>query len=247
MFLGSNLQYLRRESGGMTQEKLAEQIGVSRQTVSKWESGEAYPELHKLMDLCEIFQCKLDNLLRQDMAARASIYYPVQILRVDGFRRAQYVIISATPEKDASAYMEQWAHNTGLDQFPGYSPVRIGWGFPYVSAEQKSRFGLRGYVSSYVLPEGFETVSGDVQIICQESADYAVLTIRDPYAASYNRVAQAYHLIFEYLAANGFRKRYSEKILPTFERVYERDGITYMDVFIHCDSGGKISNTIQLT
>ena len=39
MFLGSNLQYLRRESGGMTQEKLAEQIGVSRQTVSKWESG----------------------------------------------------------------------------------------------------------------------------------------------------------------------------------------------------------------
>lgn len=39
MFFGSNLQYLRRESGNMTQEILAQQMGVSRQTVSKWESG----------------------------------------------------------------------------------------------------------------------------------------------------------------------------------------------------------------
>ena len=247
MFLGTNLQYLRRETGGMTQEKLAEQIGVSRQTVSKWESGEAYPELHKLMDLCDIFQCKLDDLLRQDMTKRASTYYPVRIRRIQAFRRAQYVIISANAEADATAYMDSWLRKSGLEQIPGFSPVRIGWTFPYVSAELKNRFGLRGYVCSYILPEGFEPTAEGVQIIQQEAADYAVLTIRDPYAAAYNRIPQAYHLIFEYLSASGYRKKHSEKILPTFERVYEKDGITYMDVYVHCDCGNKTLNPIQLT
>lgn len=247
MFLGTNLQYLRRESGAMTQEKLAEQIGVSRQTVSKWESGEAYPELHKLMDLCDIFHCKLDDLLRQDMAARASIYYPVQTVKVTAFARAQYVIISANPEEDASAYMDNWIQKAGLNQHNGYTPVKIGWGFPYVSAEQKGRFGLRGYVCACILPDGFSDAAENVQIIRQEAAEYAVTTIRDPFAGTYNRISQAYHLIFEYLSANGFRKKHSEKVLPCFERVYEKDGTTYMDVFIHCDCGGKTSNTIQLT
>ena len=247
MFFGSNLQYLRRESGNMTQEILAQQMGVSRQTVSKWESGEAYPELHKLMDLCEIFHCKLDDLLRQNMAARSSTYYPVQVLRIAGFRRAQYIMISANPETDAAAYMDSWVRKSGLEQFLEHPPVRIGWGFPYVSAEQKSRFGLRGYVSGCVLPEGFEPVTDGVQIISQETAEYAVTTIRDPFAGSYNRIAQAYHLIFEYLSGNGFKKKYSEKILPAFERIYEKGGTTYMDVYIHCESGGNASNFIQLT
>ena len=247
MFLGSNLQYLRRESGSMTQEKLAEQMGVSRQTVSKWESGEAYPEVHKLMDLCDIFQCKLDDLLRQDMAARANIYYPVQLVRISGFRRAQYVMISANPEEDAAMYIDRWIQKSGLDQIPGYTPVRIGWGFPYVSPEQKKRFGLRGSVSGCILPEGFKPVCDSVQIISQETADYAVMTIRDPYAAGYNRISQAYHLIFDFLNASGLKKNYSEKILPTFERVYERDGISYMDVYIHCDCEDKIMKTIHFT
>ena len=50
MKLGANLQYLRKLHGGMTQEKLAERMGVSRQTVSKWETGEAVPEVDKLLE-----------------------------------------------------------------------------------------------------------------------------------------------------------------------------------------------------
>ena len=50
MFFGGNLQFLRRRDG-MTQEKLASRMGVSRQTVSKWESGEVTPELGKLIEL----------------------------------------------------------------------------------------------------------------------------------------------------------------------------------------------------
>ena len=39
MKLSTNLQYLRRLHGGMSQERLAQQLAVSRQTVSKWETG----------------------------------------------------------------------------------------------------------------------------------------------------------------------------------------------------------------
>ena len=60
MKLSANIQVLRKCSGNMTQEKLAERMGVSRQTVSKWETGEAVPELDKgLSKDPRIFGCKL--------------------------------------------------------------------------------------------------------------------------------------------------------------------------------------------
>lgn len=63
MSFGENLQYLRRERG-LTQEELAEYMSVSRQTVSKWEAGGAYPEMEKLMSLCQLFAVSMDTLLR---------------------------------------------------------------------------------------------------------------------------------------------------------------------------------------
>ena len=47
MSFGRNLQYLRRLSKNLTQEGLAEKLNVSRQTVSKWETDEAMPEMEK--------------------------------------------------------------------------------------------------------------------------------------------------------------------------------------------------------
>lgn len=55
MIFGQNLQFLRRMYHGMTQEELAEKIGVSRQTVSKWELDTAYPEMEKVIELCRFF------------------------------------------------------------------------------------------------------------------------------------------------------------------------------------------------
>lgn len=67
MGFGENLQYLRKR-GDITQEQLAERLGVSRQTVSKWESNVSYPEMEKLLSLCEMFSCTMDTLLRGDAA-----------------------------------------------------------------------------------------------------------------------------------------------------------------------------------
>ena len=50
MSFGENLQYLRKQKE-ITQEQLAEQLEVSRQSVSKWESGQSFPEMEKLLQL----------------------------------------------------------------------------------------------------------------------------------------------------------------------------------------------------
>jgi transcriptional regulator with XRE-family HTH domain len=57
------LQKLRKEKG-LSQESLADMLGVSRQAVSKWEGGQAYPETDKLIILSEIFGVTLDSLLK---------------------------------------------------------------------------------------------------------------------------------------------------------------------------------------
>ena len=62
---GDNLQFYRKR-GEMTQEQLAEKLEVSRQTVSKWEAGVSYAEMEKLLQLCDLFSCDMDTLLRKD-------------------------------------------------------------------------------------------------------------------------------------------------------------------------------------
>ncbi|MCI8654660.1 MAG: helix-turn-helix transcriptional regulator [Clostridia bacterium] len=52
----------------MSQEKLAEKMNVSRQSVSKWENGESYPEMEKIIKLCNIFHCKINDLIYEDMS-----------------------------------------------------------------------------------------------------------------------------------------------------------------------------------
>lgn len=63
MSFGENLQFYRKRKD-ITQEQLAEQMGVSRQTISKWESDSSYPEMEKLLLLCDLFGCTMDVLLR---------------------------------------------------------------------------------------------------------------------------------------------------------------------------------------
>ena len=53
-----------RKSRNLTQEELAEQLDVSRQSVSKWESGQAVPELDKIVALSRIFDVTTDYLLK---------------------------------------------------------------------------------------------------------------------------------------------------------------------------------------
>lgn len=68
MGFSENLQNLRKIKN-MSQEQLAEKLDVSRQAVSKWESGNGYPETEKIITICEIFDCSMDNLLKGKITA----------------------------------------------------------------------------------------------------------------------------------------------------------------------------------
>lgn len=63
MGFSENLQNLRKINN-MSQEQLAEKLEVSRQAVSKWESGTGYPETEKLILICDIFDCSMDTLVK---------------------------------------------------------------------------------------------------------------------------------------------------------------------------------------
>lgn len=237
MNIGRNLQYLRRQQR-LTQEQLAERMNVSRQTVSRWEADEVTPELNKLVEMCEMFSCKLDQLVREDLSGRADIYSPVTICRVAPFRMARYVIISPNPEDDVNGYMDRWARQSGIfDSHP--QAVRIGWDFPFVSPEQQNRFGMRGYAAAYVLPEGFPENAPGVEYAAQAEADYAVITVQDPFAAAFERIPDAYRRIMEFLQASGCRERMQSDVLSCFEREYVRGGMTYMDVYVRADGGPR--------
>ena len=71
MSFGDNLQFLRKRQD-LTQEALAEKLEVSRQSVSKWESNGAYPEMGTILQLCDMFSVDLDTLLRGDVQAALS-------------------------------------------------------------------------------------------------------------------------------------------------------------------------------
>ena len=63
--LPNNLYELRRQAG-LSQEEFSERLGVSRQAVSKWERGEAYPDTENLIAISEMFSVTIDELLKSD-------------------------------------------------------------------------------------------------------------------------------------------------------------------------------------
>ena len=69
MSFRDNMQHLRA-TRNMTQEQLAMLLGGSRQSVSKWEAERAYPEMDKLLKMCALFECTLDELVTGDLTGR---------------------------------------------------------------------------------------------------------------------------------------------------------------------------------
>ncbi len=66
MKFGDNLRNLRKMKK-LSQEELAEKMRVSRQSVSKWETGDAYPEMNNILSLCHIFHCNINDLVNDSI------------------------------------------------------------------------------------------------------------------------------------------------------------------------------------
>ena len=241
MNFASNLQTLRKTHGNLSQEALADKLDVSRQTVSKWESGAAYPEVDKLVALAEFFHCTLDQLLREDLNAGHNALSPVEIVKLPRFRMAQYAVISGAPEDDSIAHTQLWAKKMGLADYK-----MIGCDLPILSVEQQTVYGLRGYMSAVILPDGAKCEGA--REAWQETNKYARITIREPFRAAFELIPRGYKTIQKHIKDHGIRHTHGDETqLCCFEYVYEKDGITFMDVYIAVDMltpGGEKTVTL---
>ena len=224
MSFGKNLQYLRQLSANMTQETLAEKLNVSRQTISKWEMDTANPEMDRALEICKIFNCSLDNLFREEMDKRSEAYSNLRTEEVEGFRYAEYTVISREPEADAIGGMYRCAEENGIA-----NPRVIGWDFPRLSQEQVNVFNMHGYTAALILP-GDVTPEG-YEIKEQPAQKYAAIHIDKPFEHPFSTIPGAYRTLGDYMRTNGLVLAENE-VIPCFE---ETDGDN-MDVYMACKS-----------
>lgn len=79
MTLSEKIMNLRKKNG-WSQEELAERLDISRQSVSKWESGESVPTLEKLIRISEIFEVSTDYLLKKILKRKSLIGMKAQFI-----------------------------------------------------------------------------------------------------------------------------------------------------------------------
>lgn len=225
MSIGSNLQFLRKMSG-LTQEALAEKLEVSRQTISKWELDTAWPEIDKLIDLCELFNCTMDQLVREELNVVDDMYSNIRCEWVEPFRYLRHIVISSEPESDAIEHIKRTAAVLGID-----APQIIGWDFPHLSQEQINVYNMHGYAAALLLPEDVTQPDG-MTVFTQPRQRYAVITIRDPFTAPFTTIPNAYKILLTFMKTNGLCGKKEKDAIPCFEKEYTADGVAYMDVYI---------------
>lgn len=114
MTLGEKIFDLRKRNG-WSQEELAEKCDVSRQSVSKWESGQSVPDLDKILMLSDIFQVSTDYLLKRDNEERQ----PEPEEKTD-FEYSQDTNGYSDMEEQASAYEDRNVRLLTDDEVYGY-------------------------------------------------------------------------------------------------------------------------------
>lgn len=231
MSFGENLQFLRKIYNGMTQEELAEKIGVSRQTVSKWELDNMYPEIDKVINLCKLFSCSMDQLIREDINTNNKSYSNVRIEKVPAFSYIKYAVISKEPEEDAKKHIKDWALENGIKE-----PKIIGWDFSNISQEQINVYHMHGYVAACILPKDFKIMCKDHEIMKQKEQKYAVITVKDPFTTPFTLIPNAYKTLMRYMEVNRLKHIEEKNELTCYEKEYKINGIDYMDIYLSIDN-----------
>lgn len=72
MDLGTRIK-TEREKSNMSQDDLAKKMNISRQAISKWETGSSYPDIEKILKLSEIFNLSLDELVKGDKSFQENL------------------------------------------------------------------------------------------------------------------------------------------------------------------------------
>ncbi|SDZ51840.1 DNA-binding transcriptional regulator, XRE-family HTH domain [Evansella caseinilytica] len=222
MNFGVNLQYLRMMHKNMTQEELANQLGVSRQTISKWELNQGNPELSKIKEICSLFNCKSDDLLFGNMKIVNDAYSEIVIESIEKFKYIKYTVISVEPEDDATRRIKQLARELDID-----NPKIIGWDFAHLSQEQINVYHMHGYTSALVLPIDTKNAHESYLIEKRETQNYVTVTIKNPMDNPFHLISNAFKSVFQYIKVN----RYTYDHFA-FESVFYEDDVEYMRICV---------------
>lgn len=234
MSFGQNLLFLRKLRKGMTQEELADQLCVSRQTVSKWETDTGYPEIEKLLILCDLFSCTLDQLIREDLKLSDDACSEVRTEILPAFSCLSYTVISTAPENDALSRIEKLAEEYNLTP----SSV-IGWDFPHLSQEQINVFHMHGYTAALILEAPITENIPGTRLWHQKSMTYFAVTVTQPFHAPFQRIPNAYKILLASIKANKLKPLSDPEQIGCFEKSYQVDGIEYMDIYIALESDSR--------
>lgn len=228
MSFGQNLQCLRKMRNKMTQEELAERLNVSRQTVSKWELDIVYPEMENVIELCTLFSCTMDELVRGDFNLNDDAYSDIRMETVKAFDYVKYAVFSKEPESDAINHVTQWAKELNMTKF-----TVIGWDFPFLSQEQINVFHMHGYEAALIVEKDMAVkIEEKPEIIHQEDQTYIAITIKGPMSEPFRIIPNAYKVLMTHMKINGIPLKRDKNIIECFEKEYVKDDIPYMDIFI---------------
>jgi hypothetical protein len=181
--------------------------------------------MEKALLLCKLFACSLDELMRKNMQQEDAAYQNMHIEEIPAFHYIRYVVISCDPEGDALHHIREWAAMNGIVE-----PNIIGWDFPILSQEQINVYHMHGYSAACILPEGYDFTCTEIQQ--QKAQKYAVLTITDPFNQPFVSIPNAFKTLLRYMEVNNLTHNMTKDIIDNFERVYEKDGMTFMDIHI---------------
>ena len=156
MTIGQKIIQLRN-SRGISQEKLAELMNVSRQSISKWEMEQSVPQIDKILQIADIFSVSCDDLLKDKIELRGTLTAPLKnkYFGTDGFRGEA---------------------NIGLTSMHAYKVGRfLGW---YYSLQLKNENGTRrpkivigkdtrrsSYMLEYAIASGIATSGADAYML----------------------------------------------------------------------------------
>lgn len=122
MTIGEKIMHLRT-SFNISQENLAEKLGVSRQSVSKWEMDQALPQIDKILQICDIFSISCDELLRDNVVVNRDSKQKNKYFGTDGFRGEANLNLTSMQAYKVGRFLG-WYYSSGISgcNTHGYRP-----------------------------------------------------------------------------------------------------------------------------
>lgn len=149
MDIGSKLQNARVRAN-LTQEQVAEALGVSRQTISNWENEKTYPDIRSVVKMSDLYEVSLDHLLKEDKPMSNYVEYLEENTNVvkSKEKQSRLMLILTYLAIWAIALIVFWFFTSGSDAM-GYSLMFLWVLLPVTTFVTAALIGKHGYWGKY--------------------------------------------------------------------------------------------------